>query len=277
MNIDFATVMFVAVLITGVIWLIDIYVWRPKRMAAVASLRSTYTGADKDEVIEKQEKEPVLVEYARAFFPIILIVLILRSFLFEPFRIPSGSMIPTLKVGDFIVVNKFSYGLRLPVTDTKIISIGSPERGDVAVFRFPENPSIDYIKRIVGLPGDKITYKNKRLYINDVPMALTKIGPYTETKNGMPIANATRYQETLSEAVEHDVLIDSRRPAFNGEWIVAEDQYFVMGDNRDNSNDSRGWGMVPEANLTGKAFMVWMNFNKGDGGFEWSRIGNSID
>ena len=277
MNVDFPTVMFIAVLVTGVIWLVDVYLWQPKRLAAVESLKENYTGADIDEIIEDELREPLIAEYARSFFPVILIVLVLRSFLIEPFRIPSGSMIPTLKVGDFILVNKFSYGIRLPVIDLKIINVSKPKRGDVVVFRYPKNPSIDYIKRVIGLPGDKVSYIGKNVYVNGKRMVASMIGTYTETKDGMPIPSANRLNEDLENNVVHEILIDSTRPSFSGEWLVPEDNYFVMGDNRDNSNDSRFWGTVPEENLVGKAFMVWMNWNFEDGGIEWSRIGNSID
>ena len=277
MNFDFETIMVVATIITGVVWAIDIKVWKPKREETAADLEKTYQGGDKEEVVEQARKEPILVEYARSFFPVILIVLILRSFLVEPFRIPSGSMIPTLKVGDFILVNKFSYGIRLPVLDAKVIGIGEPERGDVVVFRFPKDPSIDYIKRVIGLPGDRIAYRNKSVYINGERVPVNKLGPYTETKDGLPIPGANRMNEQISKEVNHEILIESMRPAFNGEWIVPENHYFVMGDNRDNSNDSRFWGFVPEKNLVGEAFMIWMNWNFEDGGIEWSRIGNSIN
>ncbi|MDX1811789.1 MAG: signal peptidase I [Gammaproteobacteria bacterium] len=240
-------------------------------------MENSYDGADKEEVIENIRKEPVLVEYARSFFPVILIVLLLRSFLVEPFRIPSGSMIPTLKVGDFILVNKFAYGIRLPVTDTKVLGIGEPHRGDVAVFRYPKDPSVDYIKRVIGLPGDRISYRNKTLYINGKRISTSRVGPYTETKDGLPIPGANRINEQLTPEIKHDILLESMKPTFNGEWIVPEGHYFMMGDNRDNSNDSRYWGFVPEANLVGKAFMIWMNLNIDDGGVEWSRIGNSIE
>ena len=186
-------------------------------------------------------------------------------------------MIPTLKVGDFILVNKFSYGVRLPVLDTKIIGVGSPERGDVAVFRFPKDPSVDYIKRVIGVPGDRIAYRNKALYVNSKRVSVSKVGTYTETKDGLPIPGASRFSEQLTKDLSHEILVESMKPAFNGEWIVPENHYFVMGDNRDNSNDSRYWGFVPESNLVGKAFMIWMNWNLDDGGIEWSRIGNSIE
>ena len=275
MNFDFATIMVIAVVITGVIWALDVKLWKPKRKAEADALEASYTGADKAEVIEAAYKESIIVEYARSFFPVILIVLILRSFLFEPFRIPSGSMIPTLKVGDFILVNKFAYGIRLPVIDTKIIDIGEPERGDVMVFRFPKDPSIDYIKRVVGLPGDKITYTGKYLYVNGERLQQSMVGPYIETKDGMPIPGATRLLETIG-TVQHEILIDSTRRSLNSEWVVPQGHYFAVGDNRDNSNDSRFWGTVPEENLVGRAFMIWMNWNFDDGGVEWSRIGSAI-
>lgn len=276
MNFDFATIMVIATAVTGVIWVIDIKVWKPKREETANELKNSYQAADKEQVVEDALKEPILVEYARSFFPVILIVLILRSFLVEPFRIPSGSMIPTLKVGDFILVNKFSYGIRLPVIDSKIIGIGEPERGDVVVFRFPKDPSVDYIKRVIGLPGDRIAYRSKNVYVNGKRIPVSKIGPYTETKDGLPIPGATKLSEKISDELNHEILIESNKATFNGEWIVPENHFFVMGDNRDNSNDSRFWGFVPEKNLVGKAFMIWMNWNFDDGGIEWGRIGDSI-
>jgi len=276
MNLDFPTVMVIATIVTGVIWLLDERLWRPKRTEKIEELKLSYAGADKEEVISRTEKEPIIVEYAKSFFPVIVIVLILRSFLFEPFRIPSGSMIPTLKVGDFILVNKFNYGIRLPVIDVKIFDIGDPERGDVVVFRFPQDPNVDYIKRVIGVPGDRIAYRAKTLYVNGKRIENTLIGPYTESKDGMPIPGANQVSEKLSDTVTHDILIDATRPSYNGEWIVPEGNYFVMGDNRDNSNDSRYWGTVPDENLVGQAFMIWMNWNYDDGGIEWSRIGESI-
>ncbi len=277
MNFDFASIMLIATVITGIIWALDVKLWKPQRLLAAKELEDTYQGVDKEMVIQEAYKESVWVEYARSFFPIILFVLILRSFIVEPFRIPSGSMIPTLKVGDFILVNKFAYGVRLPVIETKILGVGEPSRGDVAVFRFPKEPSIDYIKRVVGLPGDKIAYRDKNLFVNGKRIAVSNIGPYVETKNGTPIPGATRLSEKLFDDTGHEILIEARKPSFNGEWLVPAGQYFVMGDNRDNSNDSRFWGYVPEENLVGKAFMIWMNFNLDDGGVEWSRIGNSIE
>lgn len=277
MNLDFPTIMVIATLVTGIIWLLDEKLWRPKRTAKIEELKKSYTGADKDEVITRSEREPIIVEYAKSFFPVILVVLVLRSFLFEPFRIPSGSMIPTLKVGDFILVNKFNYGIRLPVINAKIFDIGEPERGDVVVFRFPKDPSVDYIKRVIGLPGDRIAYRSKTLYINGERISTSSMGSYTQTKDGMPIPGANQYSEELSETVTHNLLIDTTRPSYSGEWIVPAGNYFVMGDNRDNSNDSRYWGTVPEENLVGQAFMIWMNWNYEDGGIEWSRLGSTIN
>jgi signal peptidase I len=204
-----------------------------------------------------------------------LIVFVLRSFIVEPFKIPSGSMIPTLLVGDFIAVNKFSYGIRLPVLNKKIIQLADPQRGDVVVFRYPPDPSLDYIKRVVGVPGDKVTYRNKRLAINDQPVSTQSDGDHFDTDR---MFYTPRYSEKLGE-VEHKILIENDAPAFvpqvmafpqrdkclyNAEGFSCEvppGHYFVMGDNRDNSQDSRVWGFVPDENLVGKAFFVWFNFS----------------
>ncbi|MGA7800261.1 MAG: signal peptidase I, partial [Gammaproteobacteria bacterium] len=220
-------------------------------------------------------KEPVVVEYAKSFFPVILAVLLLRSFVIEPFRIPSQSMMPTLLVGDFILVNKFDYGLRLPVVDWKILPIGEPHRGDVAVFRYPRDPSVDYIKRIVGLPGDHIAYYNKTLYINGKEMKQANDGSYVGVGAGVSMSGADLRTETLG-GVKHDILTLSNVTGLSGDYVVPKGRYFVMGDNRDNSNDSRYWGTVPERNLVGKAFLIWMNWDPSNGGIGWSRIGTTI-
>ncbi|WP_455216938.1 signal peptidase I [Kaarinaea lacus] len=237
---------------------------------------STASGEDLEQVKEKILKEPVFVEYSRSLFPVILAVLVLRSFLVEPFRIPSGSMMPTLLAGDFILVNKFSYGIRLPVVDTKIIPIGEPERGDVLVFRYPKDPSTDYIKRVIGVPGDRIAYYNKQLFINGEPAVQTGLGRYEGVGTGVSMSGAQVRSEQLS-GVTHNILIDEGKGTVEGEFSVPEGQYFVMGDNRDNSNDSRYWGFVPEENLVGKAFMIWMNWDSSAGGITWNRIGNDIE
>jgi signal peptidase I len=221
-----------------------------------------------------QVKQGFFVENCRGFFPVILIVLVLRSFVIEPFRIPSGSMLPTLNVGDFIVVNKFSYGLRLPVFHNKFLSIGEPEVGDVAVFRYPPEPAKDYIKRIIGKPGDTIRYVNKRLTINGEELAYQYRRQYDEA-----ISFIMREAEVRTERlgdVEHDILVLARAFDQGGEVTVPEGHYFVMGDNRDNSEDSRRWGFVPERNLVGKAVYIWMNWDSTLGHPDWGRIGTTI-
>lgn len=233
MNIDFPLVLTCGVLIMGLVWLVDTCWFAKKR------------SMDAD--------EPLIVEYSKSFFPVLLLVLVLRSFLVEPFQIPSGSMLPTLQVGDFILVNKFAYGIRLPVVDYKIIDVGSPKRGDVMVFRYPNDPKVNYIKRVIGLPGDKVTYKNKVLYINGVKASQTFVSekwfPHSELLT-----------EQLGE-VAHSVYRDVGAPATDVEVVVPANKYFMMGDNRDNSNDSRFWGFVPEDNIVGKAFAVWLHWD----------------
>ncbi|MCK9608578.1 MAG: signal peptidase I [Methylomonas sp.] len=222
------------------------------------------------------DKEPLLVEYARSFFPVVFIVLLLRSFLVEPFRIPSGSMMPTLLVGDFILVNKFTYGVRLPVLNDKVIEMGEPERGDIVVFRFPKQPTVDYIKRVIGLPGDRVAYFDKKLYVNGQPIAQTSLGRYQGVGQGMNMTGAERLEEDLT-GVKHSILISPGVPTVEDVFVVPQGQYFVMGDNRDNSNDSRYWGTVPEANLVGKAFFIWMNWDLQNKGIAFDRIGTILE
>lgn len=252
---SFPALMVLFVIITGVIWLVDHFIWAPQRSDNV--------------------KEPVVVEYARSFFPIILIVLVIRSFIVEPFRIPSGSMLPTLHIGDFILVNKFAYGLRLPVLNTKVFDVADPETGDVFVFRYPENPKMDYIKRVIGVPGDKIGYVNKTIYIND-KIVEHNVKPKDVSLLGVIPFKAELHHEQLGEK-GHDLLINPYRKLGEGEWIVPEGHYFAMGDNRDNSRDSRFWGTVPEENLVGKAFFIWMSVDWDKGKIVWNRLGSSID
>ena len=206
------------------------------------------------------KKRSFLVEQAISFFPIFLIVLIFRSFLFEPFRIPSSSMMPTLLIGDFILVNKYEYGLRLPVLYDKFIDINDPKRGDVVVFRYPENPKIPYIKRIIGLPGDKIAYYDKTLYINDTLIEQTTSGPYAPYGSGLTMLGSLLISEDLGN-IEHEILIDPDRNSLDFVTEVPDTHYLVLGDNRDNSKDSRYWGFVPEENLLGRAFLIWMNWD----------------
>jgi len=221
-------------------------------------------------------KEPVLVEFSRSFFPIVLIVLILRSFIVEPFRIPSGSMMPTLLIGDFILVNKFSYGIRVPAFHNKLVPIGAPERGDIVVFRFPRDPSVDYIKRVVGLPGDRIGYFNKQLFINEKKVKTTSLGRYTGVGKGINMTGSMHALEEFSAEHTHSILKLRGQTGVQGEYVVPEAHYFVMGDNRDNSNDSRFWGTVPEQNLVGRAFLIWMNWDLDNGGIGFDRLGSRL-
>lgn len=248
--------------------------------AAGQSSGSGWMQAFADRVLDGQgesneAKEPLWVEWGASFFPVILVVFLLRSFLFEPFKIPSGSMIPTLQVGDFILVNKFIYGIRLPVINKKIIDIKSPQRGDVMVFRYPEDPSLDYIKRVIGLPGDTVAYQNKRLSINGQPVETTKIFDYHHPER---LYYSEQYVARIGD-VEYRYLNDSDAPAlipdatrfpyrdnctYNAAGVICKvpaGHYFMMGDNRDNSRDSRFWGFVPEQNIVGKAFFIWLNLS----------------
>jgi len=221
------------------------------------------------------QEEPLLVEYAHSFFPIVFIVLILRSFIAEPFRIPSGSMMPTLLVGDFILVNKYTYGIRLPVLNTKVVELNSPERGDIVVFRFPKNPTVDYIKRVVGVPGDKISYFKKTVYVNGKLAKQVSLGSYQGVGQGINMTGAEHFVENLAGA-DHSILVKHGLPSVEGVFVVPEGQYFVMGDNRDNSNDSRYWGTVPEENLVGKAFFIWMSWDWQHKGIGLDRIGTVL-
>lgn len=266
MSLNFPLLLVIAVAVCGLLALLDLVFLAPRRRKAIANYQASVKPADM-QVIEKLNKEPLLVEYGKSFFPVLFIVLVLRSFLVEPFQIPSGSMKPTLDVGDFILVNKFSYGIRLPVIDKKIIEVGDPKRGDVMVFRYPSDPTVNYIKRVVGLPGDKIRYtSDKKLYVNDQLVAEQLVGAEPNT-----LGSAQLYKEKLGE-VEHMIRkeMSRYRTPPDHEWTVPVGHYFMMGDNRDNSNDSRYWddpnipkdelGMVPDKNIVGKAFAVWMSW-----------------
>jgi signal peptidase I len=274
MNFDFPTLLVTATLLTGLAWGVDALVWAPRRNRNARQLEQQGMSPDSLEVAAAL-KEPTWVEYCKSFFPVILSVLLLRSFVVEPFRIPSGSMMPTLLVGDFILVNKYAYGIRLPVLNTKIIDIGEPQRGDVVVFRYPRDPSVDYIKRVVGVPGDHIGYYNKVLHINGKPVKETPEGVYVGKGSGVSMSGAEELVEQLGD-VRHEILEMPHTPSMEGEYVVKANEYFVMGDNRDNSNDSRYWGPVPEKNLVGKAFRIWMNWDAANGGIAWDRIGMKI-
>lgn len=274
----FSIILVLVTLISGLIWLVDALMFAPKRHQRLALAKASQ--ANLTEEAEYQiVRESTIVETAHSIFPVIAFVLILRSFIYEPFQIPSGSMMPTLLVGDFILVEKFSYGIKDPVWRTKLIETGKPERGDVVVFKYPENPQIDYIKRVVGLPGDRVIYRNKQLMIqkacgdqqSNCPeaevVARTEISRGDFSQDGVPLL---RYKEQLGD-VAHDILINPSRPDMlgyfkrdanlpAGEFLVPEGHYFTMGDNRDNSTDSRFWGFVPEENLVGKAVAIWISF-----------------
>ena len=274
MDFDFALLLVVLTFVTGIVWLIDRLFFQAGRKARADALAATGgSEAERHQRMIEAAREPAIVEYARSFFPVILIVLLFRSFLAEPFKIPSGSMMPTLLVGDFILVNKFAYGLRLPVLNTKIFEVGAPQRGDVFVFRYPRNPKVDYIKRVIGLPGDEITYRNKTLYVNGKEIPQTYVGPYVGSGDeGRKMAGAEIRHEALPGA-EHDMLTWPMHAGAEGTFRVPAGHYFAMGDNRDNSEDSRYWGFVPEANLVGKAFVIWMNW---DSGIDFKRIGTLV-
>ena len=244
----FALIMVIVLTITGLIWLLDIFVLSKKRAT--------------------NAKDPILVEYSKSFFPIILLVFFIRSFVAEPFKIPSGSMMPTLLAGDFILVSKFSYGIRVPILNYTMIEVDKPNRGDVFVFHYPPKPSIDYIKRVVGLPGDLIEYKSKTLYINDKKIEQTFVDKYPYVMNEIHHIEAKEFKEALGN-VNHSILIHDL-PGENFKFEVPQGHYLAFGDNRDNSADSRVWGFVPEHNLVGRAFFIWFNFG------ELKRIGTII-
>lgn len=283
---NFTLILFLLLVGTGIVWFLDKF-WLSKQRRAKADLalatfdarvkKLSTDGIKADtskraELEEEWTKRPAWIEYTGSFFPVILVVFCLRSFLYEPFKIPSTSMLPTLEVGDLILVNKFTYGVRLPIINKKIVPLNNPQKGDVVVFKYPKDMSVDYIKRVVGVPGDKVLYRNKRLTINGRPVAYVTLPNYL----GDQMNYLGQFEETLGDK-QHRIVTDDRAPTFvpnpdefpqhelcsyNVEGFactVPPGHYFVMGDNRDNSLDSRYWGFVPDENLVGKAFFVWMN------------------
>ena len=294
-RLDFSAVLFGITVVTGVVWGLDAALLGRRRAAAAAR-----AGKDPNLI-----REPGTVDYARSFFPVALVVLVLRSFVFEPFRIPSDSMMPTLLDGDFIIVNKYAYGLRLPVVNHKILATGSPQRGDVVVFRWPVDPSVNFIKRLVGLPGDHIQVRNDRITVNGLAVPFKIVGPYNDgcyvnfqliaerlgSHDHHAMVCPVPFQPTPSplagcnrrEVRGYNCGGDSEAGALLGETplfdqVVPPGHYFMMGDNRDNSDDGRSWGFVPEENLVGKATRIWFNWDpKRSGGPLWSRIGSAIE
>ena len=278
MHFDFEAILTLATVVTGIVWLVDVLAFAKKRRAAA-------------EQAGQAPRDPIVVDYSKSFFPVILLVLVLRSFLAEPFHIPSSSMVPTLLEGDFILVNKYTYGIRLPVLHTKLIPISKPQRGDVVVFHFPSETAAafcmqqtscateelqrsagtDFIKRVVGLPGDHIVYRDKTLYINGVMMLRQSQGAY-------PGQDATGMELDSEKfgANEHHILGVPNSWSREGEWTVPEGSYFMMGDNRDNSWDSRFWGFVPEQDLVGRAFFIWLNIDFYKDRSMWHRAGTVI-
>ncbi len=284
---NFALILFVLTVATGIVWFLDVfYLSKQRRARADAALaefdarnaRLAAAGMPQDAgarsaIAEPLLKQPTWVEYSGSFFPVIALVFVLRSFLFEPFKIPSSSMVPTLQIGDLILVNKFTYGIRLPVVNKKIIDINTPQRGDVMVFKYPKDISLDYIKRVVGVPGDRVEYRNKKLSINGKDVSYKQLPDYLDEEH---LTYSKQFEENLT-GVPHRILNDDRAPgyvpnpdafprkelcSYNSEGFVCTvpaGHYFMMGDNRDNSLDSRYWGFVPDEYIVGKAFFVWMN------------------
>ncbi|RWR02954.1 signal peptidase I [[Pantoea] beijingensis] len=316
----FALILAIATLVTGIIWCIDKFKWAPARRVKQAEVRAQTGSAVDDKTMAKIAKQPGWVETAASVFPVLLVVFVVRSFIYEPFQIPSGSMMPTLLIGDFILVEKFAYGIKDPITQKTLISTGHPKRGDIAVFKYPQDPRLDYIKRVVGLPGDRVSYDPESKTVTISPGCNTaascdKALPVTysdvkasdfiqtfsgfdgnETGNGfyqVPTGESMRgglrlatRDETLGNT--HSILLVTQAQSQSNmyykqpgqpqsTWVVPQGEYFMMGDNRDNSADSRYWGFVPEKNLVGKATAIWMSFEKQEGewptGVRLSRIG----
>ncbi|TMO62972.1 signal peptidase I [Pseudoalteromonas aurantia] len=305
----FSVLLVLITLGSGLIWLLDHFMYAPKRKERIALAQGSSETPLAEGVISEIAPEPAIVEGAKSIFPMIAAITIFRSFIFEPFQIPSGSMMPTLLDGDFILVQKFTYGIKDPVWRSQLVEVGEPERGDVTVFKFPLDERIDFIKRIVGLPGDRIVYRNRQLYIQpnctegQTQQGNLVCGEYNKIK--LDIVNRDEYKQGSMQLVRltenlpgvgHDILINpqaleqteryyQQQGTRRDEWVVPEDSYFAMGDNRNNSQDSRMWGFVPKANLVGKAVFIWMSFEFDNGpdsllpgwvptGVRFERLGN---
>ncbi|WP_130831060.1 signal peptidase I [[Erwinia] mediterraneensis] len=317
----FALILAVATLVTGIIWCIDRFKWAPERRAKQAAAQAQTDNALDSKTLAKVSAQPGWMETAASVFPVLAVVFVVRSFIYEPFQIPSGSMMPTLLIGDFILVEKFAYGIKDPITQTTLIPTGHPQRGDIAVFKYPKDPSLDYIKRVIGLPGDKVSYDpySKTLTVvpgcaqgqpcdKALPVTYSDVQPsgFIQTFSGfngnesgsgfyqVPQGETMRgglrlgtRQESLGDVTHNILLVNEAQSQASmyyqqpgqpqASWVVPQGQYFMMGDNRDNSADSRYWGFVPEKNLVGKAVAIWMSFEKQEGqwptGVRLSRIG----
>ena len=262
---DFSLILLLSVALTGAVWLGDL-VWRLLRKKVIYDHRS----------VGGVQRGNWVVDFAKAFFPVLMVVFLLRSFVVEPFRIPSGSMLPTLQDGDFILVSKFEYGIRLPVSNRKMVELSYPERGDVMVFKFPHDDKVNFIKRVVGIPGDRILYQDKKLTINGKPISQNFIGESLLNSGSSREVTVTRFKESLGDE-SHTIQVNFEKQGRAGntlQFTVPEGKYFVLGDNRDYSNDSRFWGFVPEENIIGRAFFIWFSW---DSGVNWSRIAQAIE
>jgi len=263
MNFDFPFILVCLTAVSGLIWLVDSLFFARKRKPIYAS--------------DGKLKLPLLVDYSRSFFPVLIFVLIIRSFLFQPFRVPTGSLEPTIMPGDFLVVNMFDYGLRLPVWHNKIMQIGEPKRGDIMLFRWPVNEHMDFIKRVLGVPGDRISYINKVFYINGVEAKQTPIGDATDSNEEGTDSWPVKVVEEDLNGIKHKIYLRPDKPAEDfKDLVVPKGHYLMVGDNRDSSNDGRYWGFVPENNIIGKALYVWLSWDSINHKFRWQRFGNKL-
>lgn len=286
MDINLPLILFIATVITGFFYLVDVFALRKDRLAQVAKAKSQFSNLDDEAkksdpafiaAVEAAEKEPLVIEYSKSFFPVLALVFVVRSFLIEPFQIPSESMLPALEVGDFIVVNKYQYGIRLPIVQKKVINVSDPKRGDVMVF-FPPHDDRYFIKRVIGLPGDKISYINHQLYINEEKVEREFVAEAI-AKRDEPCFVLYRGKNIIEDELIDGKKVRARKCSqpgdlsVNGTWVVPDGHYFMMGDNRDNSRDSREWLFVPEENIVGKAVGIWMHWESFFSIPEFSRVG----